>query len=155
MKLRQLARTFLKVGKIINIILIPLFALLLLILTIVDIVAIGTLTAAGYVANDPEMVVAVGNLISVIVSYVILLVCVIVALILNGKAQVITENAKSKEEAKPGAIMAIVAGALVTAFPIASGILLLCTKEEDWKEPLEQPQPAQVEEKPAEEPKAE
>ena len=155
MKLRQLARTFLKVGRIINIILIPLFALLLVIFTIVDIVAIGTAATAGYAASDPEMVAAVSALVGVLVSYILLLVCVIVALILNKKAGTIIENAKSKEEAKPGAIMAIVSGVLVTAFPIATGVLILCTKEEDWKQPLDQPAPAQVEEKPAEEPKEE
>lgn len=153
MKLRQLARTFLKVGKIINIVLLALFAVLLVVFTIIGIVAI----AAASAAADPDaaLAAAVSGLLGALFGYGFTLVALVVALILNGKAQAITGNAKSKAEAKPGAIMAIVAGALVTAFPIASGILLLCTKEEDWNESLEQPAPAQVEEKKPEEPKAE
>ena len=133
MKLKRLARTFLKVGKIINIILIPLFAVLLLVLSIIDIVAIVTATAAVADGADAQVLAgAIGALVGVIVTYTLLLVCVIVAFVLNKKASAILETAKSKAEAKPGAIMAIVAGALVTCFPIASGIMMLIMKDEDW-----------------------
>ena len=45
MKLKQLARTFLKVGKIINIILIPVFAVLLVVFIIINSVAIAAAVA--------------------------------------------------------------------------------------------------------------
>ncbi len=134
MKLKQLSKTFLKVGKIINLVLIPLFAVLLIVFLILDIVGIGKA-----VGNDEAVVAAVGDLVGHIITYSLLTVFCIVALILNLKADNILETAQSKEEAKKGAIMAIVAGALVTTFPIVSGILMLCTKEEDWGQPQETP----------------
>ena len=151
MKQRQLANTFLKVGRIINIVLLGLFALLLVIFAIVAIVAI----AAASAAADPDaaLATAVASLLRALFGYGFSLVALVVALILNGKATRILNNAKSKEEAKPGAIMAIVSGALITLLPIASGILILTTKEEDWGEA--RPEPAAAEPAPAEEPKEE
>ena len=133
MKLKQLAGTFLKVGKIINIILLPVFAILLVVFTIIDIVAIvGAVAAVSDGADASTIGVAVGALIGVIIGYGFAIVCLIVALILNAKASTILVTAQSKQEAKKGAIMAIVAGVLVTVFPLVAGILMLCTKEEDW-----------------------
>ena len=39
------------------------------------------------------------------------------------------ESAQSREEAKKGAILAIVAGALCTGFSIPAGIMMLCMKD--------------------------
>ena len=136
MKQKQLARTFLKVGKIINIILLPVFAVLLVVFIIIDSVAIAAAVADG---NDAAIAAASSALGSAIFGYTFTIVCLIVALILNSRASAILERAKSKAEARPGAIMAIVAGALVTLFPIASGVLMLVMKEEDWSAREEEP----------------
>lgn len=135
MKLKQLARTFLKVGKIINIILIPVFAVLFVVFLIVGIVGIAAAAAEGSDAAP-----AIASMVTSLVTYFIFVVVLIVALVLNKKAQIALETAKSKAEARPGAIMAIVAGALVTLFPIASGVMMLIMKDEDWAaEEPEQP----------------
>ena len=132
MRNKQLAATFLRVGKIINIVLLILFPVLLLIFAIIAIVAI--VGAAAAADPDAALAAAVSSLLSAIFGYGFALVCVIVSFILNARASRVLANAKSKAEAKPGAIMAIVSGALMTLFPIASGILMLTTREEDWGE---------------------
>ena len=145
MRLKHLSKTFLKVGKIINIVLIPLFAVLLIVLSIVD----GVRLAQAVAEEATEEVIAAraAALGATISTYIILLILAIAAIILLkiGKGKV--EAAKAKRDAIPGAVLLIVSGALLTVFPIASGILLLCTKESDWGEKAEEPA---LEEKPAE-----
>ena len=122
MKKIKLAKTFLKVGKIISIVLIPVLAVAFLISLIVGIILAISEDTAGAITS---MTFSIDCFVYSILS--------IVSLVLNLKATNLLENAKCKADIKKPAVLAIVAGALVSTFPIASGVLLFCTKDEDYK----------------------
>ena len=132
MKKYKLVNTFLKVGKIIAIVLIPVFALLFIVFTI-----IGSLNVTGAIAahqSDEEIALQVAALVSWIVDFLTLTVLSILSLVFNGVASKGVIAASSKAEIKKPAIFAIVSGACITLFGIPAGIIALTMKDEDFAE---------------------
>lgn len=149
--MKKLAKTFLKVGAIIALIAIIVFAVVFVIEIIAMIV--NFIRAA---ANDSDAYVdlALGNLGDAILMLVLEAVAIFNVIVIPNCARTLNK-AKTKAEAKKAAIMAIVAGALLTEFPVAAGILMLVMKDEHYaaQEAVVAEQPA--EEQPAEEQPAE
>lgn len=142
--MKKTAKTFLKVGKILNIIAIICMSVTFLVGVILLIIG-GVEAAAG----ETELGAAtVASGVECLVSGIIWTGFEIASLILNGIATKEISNAKCKAEAKKGAIMAIVSGAIGSAFPIASGIFCLVMSEEAFKADVEgatvAAQPAEV-----------
>ncbi len=134
--MKKLANTFFKVAKILDIVAIVGYAFL----TVVNIIgfvnevdqllAKQASGAEEYIIQEGVLLVAY-SVVSVITTVVFLALC-IVALVLVGKCKNTLNTAKSKAEAKKMAIVAIVTGALSTAFAAVAGILMLCMKDEDY-----------------------
>ena len=63
------------------------------------------------------------------VGFIFALPLPIIALNFTKKALRTLENAQSKAEARPGAILAIVAGVLCAGFSIPAGVMMICMKD--------------------------
>lgn len=147
--MKKLARTFLKVGSIIALVAIIAFALTF----VIEIIAM-IVNFVRAAANEDDFYVglALSNLGTAIWMIVLEAFAIFNAIVLPNCARTLN-NAKSKAEAKKAAIMAIVAGALLTEFPVVSGILMLVMKDEAYaaeenvvaEQPAEQPAEEQKE----------
>ena len=133
--MKNKARTFLKVQKILSIVFLIVIALAGLITMIVGIVTM----AAGAVAAETDearaaALAAGGSAIGAGVGMLFYIVFAIIALIFGKIAKNALETSKTREEARKGAIFGIVAGALCGIFGIPAGIIMLVMKDEDYAE---------------------
>lgn len=116
----NLIRKFLKIQKIVDIVVICLWALLFLINSIILIVRL--------IAGDP-----VSTWIGDVIRDLIFAGAAVASLIILPKAEEGFEKATNKAEAKNPGILAIVAGALgEIPFGVAAGILMLVMNEEGY-----------------------
>lgn len=144
--MKNTARTFLKVQKILSIIFLIAVALAGLIVMIVGIATM----VGGAVAGETEeakaaAIAAGGSMVGGGIGMMFYIVFGILALVFGKIAKRALEESKTREEARKGAIFGIVAGALCGIFGIPAGIMMLVMKDEDYAEG------APAEEKPAEE----
>ena len=125
--MKNLARTFLKIGKILTIISIAICAFFFGLFLI--------LTVTGFEMTDieeefEEAGIVVGSIgVVFTVFFGIMLALSIVSIALNKAAYRGLNNAKTKKQLIGPAIMAIISGMLFAELPIVSGILMLVMKE--------------------------
>lgn len=138
--MKKLAKTFLKVGKIIGLIAVIGCGIGLLVTLILLIVA-GVAAAAANATGDADAIAAgaagVAAATTSFVSCLIWTAVELAGLILNVKATQEITAAQCKACAKKGAIMAIISGALsCTVFAAVSGVFCLVMSEEQFKSDL-------------------
>ena len=119
-----------KVFDIITLVLFPFISIILIIFGIVLLVRNGELADEAQIS----LFVAGWELLGSGIGILFALPCPIISLIFVNKALYALENSNTKEEAKKGAILGIVAGALGNNFAIPAGIMMLCMKDEAYQQ---------------------
>ena len=150
--MKRTASIFLKVQMILSIIMLAALVITGFVMVIVGIVDV----VGGFMMDGSEVgeevrqaaISAGGGLIGGGIGVTCAIVLPILSLVFVKIARKALEESKTREEARKGAILAIVSGAITElGFGIAAGILMLVMKDEHYAgEAAAQPQP--VEEKP-------
>ncbi len=134
--MKNTARKFLKVQKILSVVFLIVMAVAGLITLIVGIVTM----AAGVVAAGEDesaraaAIAAGGGMIGGGIGMMAYIVFGILGIVFGRIAANALETSKTREEARKGAILGIVGGALCGIFGIPGGIIMLVMKDEDYAE---------------------
>lgn len=121
-----------KVFDIITLVLLPFLSLILIIFGVVFLIRNGATETEEQLA----LYVAGWQLLGSGIGVLFALPFPIISLVFVNKALYALENANSREEARTGAILGIVAGALGNNFGIPAGIMMLCMKDETYQQKI-------------------
>jgi len=131
--MKRTARGLLIAQKVIGIILIVLFA----ILPVAFVIAGPIMMVQGdFNGSEDELALATAGLtllIEGIVFAIVVLPLAVVSRVLNGIAIRTLNNAKSRDEARKGAICSIVSGALMGVFGIPAGVIMLVMNDAHYE----------------------
>ena len=131
--MKRTARGFLIAQKVIGIILIVVFA----ILPVVFVIAGPIMMVQGnFNGSEDEIALATAGLtllVDGIVFALVVLPLAVVSRVLNEIAIRTLNNAKSRDEARKGAVCSIVSGALMGVFGIPAGVLMLVMNDSHYE----------------------